>query len=214
MAEPFFLTPGETVLLGLCLEEYVILRTEIRENWPFHACLKQRVDPFIPDLRYTRGGRIDPTSVPKDVKWIKGEGEECGTSAQYPNTVFVRNERGVFRQHTDMSRRNLVVLLLLYLDDAVGLSPPYREFIEGQGHIGIAWNELHEKYQRAMQDAGDNSMILTGPQTTQVGSSGSSWSLQASTKLKAFCRWDGTSDGLWEEFACSNGNGPCKWLSR
>ena len=155
MAEPFFLTPGETVLLGLCLEEYVILRTEI-ENWPFHACLKQRVDPFIPDLRYTRGGRIDPTSVPKDVKWIKGEGEECGTSAQYPNTVFVRNERGVFRQHTDMSRRNLVVLLLLYLDDAVGLSPPYREFIEGQGHIGIAWNELHEKYQRAMQDAGDN----------------------------------------------------------
>ena len=155
MPEPFFLTPGETVLLGLCLEEYVILRTEI-ENWPFHACLKQRVDPFIPDLRYTRGSRIDPASVPMDVKWIKGEGEDCGTSPQYPNTVFVCNERGAFRQDTDVSRRNVVLLLLLYLNDAVGLSPAYREFIQAQGHIGIAWNELHEKYQRAMQDAGDN----------------------------------------------------------
>src|ERR1019366_8217442 len=128
MNEPFTIAPTEALIIGCFFEEYLQLR-KYKPDWPFLETLRGGIEPFIPDLKSTTNVQISASNVPADIRWNVGEVDEYGTSPACPNTLFVRNERGVFRQTLDASRHNLKWLLLFYLDTAVGMSPEYRQFV-------------------------------------------------------------------------------------
>jgi hypothetical protein len=151
---PFTITPTDALLVGLCLEEYLCLR-EQAADWSFLCTLRERLEPFIPDLKHVVGRACDESDLPHDIEWKSDDGDEFGTSPTSPNALFVRNERGLFRRQLDDSRHNQARLLLFYLDTAVGVSAPFRRLITSQQDININFSELLEAYQAARSSAGE-----------------------------------------------------------
>ena len=152
MPQPFTIAPSEALLIGLCCEEYLRLRVH-KPDWSFLVIIRYRLDPFIPDLKHTSGRRMNPLDVPLDITWTAGDGDEYGTSPTNPNTLFVQNDRGMFRQTLDASRHNLQWLLLFYLDSAIGMSPAYRRLVQEWQEYATDHTQILDAYQKALATA-------------------------------------------------------------
>src|SRR5260370_34907904 len=151
--ELFNIAPTEALIIGCFFEEYLYVRKH-EPYWPFLDVIRSRIEPFIPDLKQTTSVQISASDVPSDILWNGGEVDEYGVSAAYPNTLFVRNERGVFRQVVDASRHNLKWLLLFYLDTTVGMSPEFRRFVRDRREFSTDLNRVVLKYEKAVSSAG------------------------------------------------------------
>lgn len=153
MPQPFTIAPSEALLIGLCCEEYRRLREHF-PDWSFLETVRTRLEPFIPDLKQFTSQPITASEVPTDINWTQDDEDEFGTSPAYPNCLFVKNERGMFRRTLDASRHNLEWLLLFYLDPAIGMSSAYRLWLQGWREFATDRTQVLVDYEKAVATAG------------------------------------------------------------
>src|SRR5262245_41992361 len=153
MPQPFTIAPSEALLIGLCCEEYLRLREHVLD-WPFLETIRNRLDPFIPELKQFTSQPITASEVPVDINWTRDDKDEFGTSREYPNSLFVKNERGLFRRTIDASRHNLKWLLIFYLEPAIGMSSIYRQWLQGWREFATDRTQVLVDYDKAVATAG------------------------------------------------------------
>jgi len=125
----FFIAPSESMLIGLCLEEYLRLRRE-DEATSFFTVSHARIDPFMPELTRVRINRIAESAIPDDLQWLPIEDMRIGRHSSEPNTYYGIDEQGAYRKKIEPGR-SFLDLLTQRLAPHLGVAEWMRPLMEG-----------------------------------------------------------------------------------
>jgi hypothetical protein len=123
--DEFVISPAEALLIGVCMGEYRVLKSE-KAGLPFFQVLHSRLEPFVPSFDLYRLTPIPKAAIPRDVGWLPIEDMKVGSSPTHPRTIYGINEKGAFKKLVDHSRKDLLTLVELYTAEVVGMSEQMR----------------------------------------------------------------------------------------
>ena len=131
----FFVAPSESMLTGLCLEEYLLLR-QANGTTSFFQVSHARIDPFMPNLMGIRRTKINETDIPDDLEWLPIEDMRIGRRASEPNTFYGIDEQGAYRKKIQR-RGGFLNLLQCYLIPHLGVADWMRPLMERASHDNL-----------------------------------------------------------------------------
>lgn len=155
----FLVSPGEALLLGRCLEEYL----QARQGNPqccFLDSISCGLDPFVPSMRVKKYNRVEAHDLPNDIDWDLLGDDATGYSATNPNAIYVEDDDHFVRTEWDESRSSLVHLLVRYLDGSVGKSPFDELWYPAKDDIDFP-RRLYGLYQRLQETKEDERLGLS-----------------------------------------------------
>jgi hypothetical protein len=126
----FFVAPSEAMLLGLCLGEYLQMRTT-HDSLSFTQVKDVRITQFVPHLSNYRRRSISHGDIPDDLEDIESpmQGIFRGRRSAEPNTFYGVDAEGAYRR-TVVFKKNFEWLLTVYLGPHVGYPDWYRPILK------------------------------------------------------------------------------------
>ena len=120
--QPFFVSPTESLLIGLCLGGY-LQRKEYGVDVHFLDVVESWLKPFVPAFNKTRRFAITAEEIPEDVE-LSGESDDShGRSPTHPNMIFGIGPAGAFCVVFDCDRKSLLDLLNAFLGKHIVRAP-------------------------------------------------------------------------------------------
>ena len=127
----FLVAPSEAMLIGLCLQEYLLLR-RFNTTLSFFQLMHSRINPFMPELLHVRSVGIAESELPDDVEWLPIKDMQIGRSGSEPNVFYGIDEQGAYRKRIHQ-RKHFLHLLTLYLVPHLGMEQWLRSVTEQFG---------------------------------------------------------------------------------
>jgi len=117
----FIISPSESLLIGLCLEEYL----QARDDYPLTSFLRlvpERLRPFVPSMQVVERP-VAEEDLPADIEWRELLGEASGFCPSSRETFCRKDSGKIVHVSRDRSRKSLIDLLVHLVYDHVGKSP-------------------------------------------------------------------------------------------
>ena len=141
--EVFTVYPSESLLLGLCLEEYCLLRRSDATISLIHR-MNSRINPFMPTMSGKRIIRISEDKLPDDIEWLPIQDMRIGRRNAEPNVFYGVDERGAYKTRHYL-RKHFSDLMISYLLPHLGLTDSIRPFMERFGQHNADITALAEE---------------------------------------------------------------------